>query len=36
MKVRLNLQIPKENGEVREQGNQQKIDDECNHLEISK
>jgi len=35
MKVSLNLQILKENGEVRELDNLPSIDDECNHLEVS-
>jgi hypothetical protein len=35
MRVSLNLQILKENGEVRGQDNLPNIDDECNHLEVS-
>lgn len=35
MRVRLNLQILKENGEVRKQDSLPNIDDKCNHLEVS-
>jgi hypothetical protein len=35
MRVSLNLQILKDNGEVRGQDNLPNIDDECNHLEVS-